>query len=274
MKRHLTLKSALVKLSIIIVGFFVSLGLAILLSEQEVSVSAPPISLDSTYIDKPAVLPELEDMNNPEKVEVRKLQLNPKRVLTVVGPVDSSIKRLIIQSNILDQEETSPIYMLIDSPGGSVLDGSALISAMKTLKSPVYTICVGMCASMAAMIHQEGTKRLMTESSILMFHPARGTSSGTLDLMQNELTLFKSIVYRMESRVSRRWKMDVDEYKQRTQNELWLTSWDALDKGVTDDIVYINVDVRELSKLNLEDSRIKNIPTSNINRKFYWIYEQ
>jgi ATP-dependent Clp protease protease subunit len=274
MKRHLTLKSVLVKLSIIVVGFFVSLGLAILLSEQEASVSAPPTSLDSTYIDKPAILPELEDINNPEKVEIHKLQLNPKRVLTVVGPVDSSIKRLIIQSNLLDQEETSPIYMLIDSPGGSVLDGSALISAMKTLKSPVYTICVGMCASMAAMIHQEGTKRLMTESSILMFHPASGTSSGTLDLMQNELTLFKSIVYRMESRVSRRWKMDVDEYKQRTQNELWLTSWDALDKGVTDDIVYINVDVRELSKLNLEDSRIKNIPTSNINCKFYWIYEQ
>lgn len=273
MKRNLTLKSVLIKLSIIVVGFFVSLGLAILLSEQEASVSAPPIPLDSTYIDKPMVLPELEDINNPEKIEVHRLQLNPKRVLTVVGPVDSSIKRLIIQSNLLDQEETSPIYMLIDSPGGSVLDGSALISAMKTLKSPVYTICVGMCASMAAMIHQEGTKRLMTESSVLMFHPASGTSSGTLDLMQNELTLFKSIVYRMESRVSRRWKMDVDEYKQRTQSGLWLTSWDALDRGVADDIVYLNVDVRELSKLNLEDSRIKNIHPSKVNRKFYWIYE-
>jgi ATP-dependent Clp protease protease subunit len=277
--RNVTTKTVLTQLAVIACVFTVVLVGLIQLSKCMYG-DIDPIKVKKedngdVYIDKPVSLPFDENISSPDKVVIHKLQINPKRVLVLAGEVNSSIKSLIIKANILDQEEVSPIYVIIDSPGGSVFDGSAFTSTLKTIKSPVYTICAGMCASMAAVIHQEGTKRFMTESSVLMFHPASGGAQGTLDLMQNELTFFKTIVYRMERRVSTRWKISMDEYKQITQNELWLTSWDALDRGITDDIVYLNVDIRGLVELAVEDKRLKNIPTpSKVSRKFYWIYNE
>ena len=277
--RNVTTKTVLTQLAVIASVFTVVLVGLIQLSKCMYG-DIDPIKVKkedngNVYIDKPISLPFDENVSSPNKVIVHRLQINPKRVLVITGEVNSSIKSLIIRSNILDQDEVSPIYIIIDSPGGSVLDGSAFISALKVLKSPVYTICTGMCASVAAVIHQEGSKRFMTESSILMFHPASSETQGTLELMQNELTLFKTIVHRLEHRVSSRWKISLDEYKQLSQNELWLTSWDALDRGVTDDIVYLNVDIRALVELEIENSKLKNIPTpAKVSRKFYWIYNE
>ena len=66
--------------------------------------------------------------------------------------------------------ERTPIKLFINSYGGSVYDGLALIDVIKNSKTPVHTICVGSCMSMALWIWLSGVKRLVGERATLMFH--------------------------------------------------------------------------------------------------------
>jgi ATP-dependent Clp protease protease subunit len=66
--------------------------------------------------------------------------------------------------------ERTPIKLFINSYGGSVYDGLALIDVIKNSKTPVHTICVGSCMSMALWIWLSGIKRLVGERATLMFH--------------------------------------------------------------------------------------------------------
>lgn len=66
--------------------------------------------------------------------------------------------------------ERLPIKLFINSYGGNVYDGLALIDIIKHSKTPVHTICIGSCMSMAFWIWLAGAKRLVGERSTLMFH--------------------------------------------------------------------------------------------------------
>lgn len=66
--------------------------------------------------------------------------------------------------------ERKPIQLFINSYGGSVYDGLALIDVIKRSKTPVHTVCIGSCMSMALWVWLSGAKRLVGESAKLMFH--------------------------------------------------------------------------------------------------------
>lgn len=63
-----------------------------------------------------------------------------------------------------------PIQLFINSYGGSVYDGLALIDVIKRSKTPVHTVCIGSCMSMALWVWLSGAKRFVGESATLMFH--------------------------------------------------------------------------------------------------------
>ncbi len=93
------------------------------------------------------------------------------------GSVGSIIKD-IFEINADDDEkeeiykgfERKPIRFFINSFGGSVYDGLALVDVIRHSKTPVHTICVGSCMSMAFWIWLSGATRLIGESATLMFH--------------------------------------------------------------------------------------------------------
>ena len=66
--------------------------------------------------------------------------------------------------------ERKPIQLFINSYGGSVYDGLALIDVIKRSKTPVHTVCIGSCMSMALWVWLSGAKRFVGESTTLMFH--------------------------------------------------------------------------------------------------------
>jgi len=66
--------------------------------------------------------------------------------------------------------ERKPIMLFLNTYGGSVYDGLALVDVVKQSKTPVYTICVGSCMSMGLWIWLAGKKRLVGSNSTLMFH--------------------------------------------------------------------------------------------------------
>lgn len=167
--------------------------------------------------------------------------LDSSRIILIAGP----IRDLSLQSNQLRnmaEQSDKPIYIAIDSPGGSVMGGTEFITAMKSVKAPVYTICMNLCASMAFIIHQYGTQRWVTDHSILMSHPASigGGMGGELDKVVSGLRVIQRYVEKHNVYIAKRVKMDYQEFKAHSSIEMWLMSDEALAKGFADKAVHVS----------------------------------
>ena len=108
-------------------------------------------------------------------------RLGVERILFLGQEVNDGIANsLVAQMLYLDSDDNSkPIYLYINSPGGSVTAGLAIYDTIKYVKSDVVTICVGLAASMGAFLLAAGTKgkRVALPHSRIMIHqPLGGTS--------------------------------------------------------------------------------------------------
>ena len=87
-----------------------------------------------------------------------------------------------------------PILIFINSFGGSVYDGLALVDVIKKSKTPVHTICIGSCMSMGLWIFMAGHKRFIGETATLMFHDISSFVGGKTEEVKQEL----NEMYRLE----------------------------------------------------------------------------
>ncbi len=147
---------------------------------------------------------------------------------------------------ILDLKPSDkPLWLLINSPGGSVLDGAALLSAMQASKRPINTVCMQICASMAAVIHQYGVKRYMNDRAILMFHDAAGGASGYVPHMKAQIDLIDHYFHKMDDYIAKRAGTDPELFKLKcgAQN-VWLDSDDAIEQHFSEGSVALHINGR------------------------------
>ena len=101
-----------------------------------------------------------------------------ERRLFINGEIDDEVIDTIVyhilnynrEDKDIRPEDRKPIILYINSPGGSVYSGYALISAMQCSKTPIYTVNQGMCASMAFLIFLAGKKRFSMQNSTFLMH--------------------------------------------------------------------------------------------------------
>jgi ATP-dependent Clp protease protease subunit len=174
--------------------------------------------------------------------KVVKQNVDKSRTLYLFGEVGFvNTQFLIAQLQVLNAKSSSPIYLLIDSPGGSVLDGGQLVSAMEVSKAPIYTVCTRICASMAAVIHSYGTKRLATDRSILMYHPASGGAQGQVPNMLSQINAINNYLDRMVSHIVSRSKLSRADFDKKVAYEIWDEAEVATKEGFNDTIVSLDV---------------------------------
>lgn len=184
---------------------------------------------------------------------VLKPSLNKNRVLYLNSQVDeSSVNPLIDAIKALNEKSSEPIWLLISSPGGSVLHGALLISEMEASKAPVNTVCTLLCASMAAMIHGHGANRYALDRAILMYHPASAGVSGQVKNMKNTLTTIDRYIEKMVTRVVSRSKIPADQFQKEVAYELWIDAEDAVERGLNDAIVNLSVTSNPQSAITFE----------------------
>jgi ATP-dependent Clp protease protease subunit len=103
-------------------------------------------------------------------------------VIFLGGPIDDHVANLVIAQLLFLQSEDSKkeIQLYINSGGGSVTAGMAIIDTMSYIKNPISTVCVGMAASMAAVILSCGDKgkRIALPNSEIMIHQPHGGAEG------------------------------------------------------------------------------------------------
>lgn len=184
---------------------------------------------------KPTLMPTL-----PTK-QVERLNIPASQTLYLLGPIMGPQDKLINELKTKAKENTD-LYLFIESPGGSVLDGAAVISAMEASSARVHTVCLSLCASMAFHIHQAGSTRLALDRSILMAHPASGGVQGTLEQMNSRLSTITRYVNKMDANAAGRAGIPFDTFKSMIVSELWLDAEDALAKHFLDSIVDVNTE--------------------------------
>lgn len=109
------------------------------------------------------------------------------RIVFLGTPINDDVANIIVaQLLFLDAEDPDrDIYMYINSPGGSVYAGLAIYDTMQHLRAPVGTYCIGMAASMAAILVGAGAKgkRMALPNSRIMIHqPSSGTQGTAADI--------------------------------------------------------------------------------------------
>ena len=147
----------------LLIGFLVGLGFAFALS-----FCLPSPRPDFTYttpVVKDNALPN--DISDSRPKSIRHIDLPASRTIYLYGEVNHDSAETTIQSLNSMESSNEPIYLVLNSPGGSVIDGASVVTAIEAAQGPVYTVCNQLCASMAAIIFEYGTKRYMLDRTFL-----------------------------------------------------------------------------------------------------------
>ena len=165
------------------------------------------------------------------------------RIVMVQGQVEDTMANAIVaQLLFLDaQDNKKDIYMYINTPGGSVSAGLAIVDTMNFIKSPVQTIVMGVAASMGTVIASSGTKgkRFMLPNAEYMIHqPMGGTGGGTqqTDMAIAAQHLLKTRE-RLESILAQNSGQSLDKIHTDAERDNWMTAEETLEYGFIDAIM-------------------------------------
>ncbi|MCP9941667.1 ATP-dependent Clp protease proteolytic subunit [Cyanobium sp. ATX 6E8] len=169
-------------------------------------------------------------------------RLGVERILFLGSEVNDAVANaLVAQMLYLDSEDNSkPIYLYINSPGGSVTAGLAIYDTMQYVKSDVVTICVGLAASMGAFLLGAGTKgkRLALPHSRIMIHqPLGGTSqrqASDIEIEAKEILRLKDMLNHSMADMT---GQSFEKIEKDTDRDYFLSAAEAKDYGLIDRVI-------------------------------------
>lgn len=132
-----------------------------------------------------------------------------------------------------DKYEREPIRLFINSFGGSVYDGMALVDTMLYSKTPVHTISLGSSMSIGLDIFMAGHKRFISQNTTLMYHEIGGRVYGQLEGMKLSLEEYERLGKIGDSFITSKTKVTqemLDDYKKR-KAEWYISSEEAIRLG-------------------------------------------
>ena len=161
------------------------------------------------------------------------------RNLFLYGEINSNTC-LHMQEQLLflnGEDESKEITMYINGPGGVISDGLGLIDIIKSIKAPVNTVCVGLAASMSALIFINGDRRYMLPNSQLMLHQPLGGAFGQasdIELLSAQILKTKANIHQMIANSS---ALDVKKIEKLTDRDCYIDANTALKYKLADEIL-------------------------------------
>lgn len=159
-----------------------------------------------------------------------------------VNHVSASL--VVAQLLFLESEDPEKeIYLYINSPGGSITDGMAIVDTMNYIKCPVCTICVGMAASMGAVLlasGEKGKRYALPNAEILIHQPLIG--GGGISGQATEIKIHADHMVRTREKLnkllSERTGQSIETIERDTERDNYMTAEQALEYGLIDEIFY------------------------------------
>ena len=176
------------------------------------------------------------------------------RIIFMGVPVDDYVAN-VIQAQLLFLESTDPkrdVQMFINSPGGSVLSGLGIYDTMQYVTPDVATICTGLAASMGAVLLAAGKsgKRTCLYHSRIMIHQPLGGMQGQVTEMEIYYKLVKEQQKSLYEILAHHTGQPYDKIERDCDRDNWMTSKDALEYGLVDEVLDRNNPLRAEKKKN------------------------
>ncbi len=165
------------------------------------------------------------------------------RIVFLGGGVDDEVANLIVAQMLFlsNEDPKADIHFYINSPGGSVSAGLAIFDTMQYLRCPVATYCVGMAASMGAVLllgGEKGKRFLLPSSRVLLHQPLLGGvmqgSATDLAIEAEEIVRLRKKLYEL---IVERTGKDMETVAKDCDRNKWLDAQEALEYGLADTIL-------------------------------------
>lgn len=149
--------------------------------------------------------------------------------------------------------KTYPIYLVLDSPGGSIDAGLSFIEYAKTIPN-LETITLFSASMAAGIVEALPGKRHIIETGVLMFHRARGGVDGQFEdgELESRLQFYKKVVRLMEVNNASRMSLSLDSYKAKVKDELWILGSEAVNLKAADSVVTVTCSQQLLNQSKIE----------------------
>lgn len=165
------------------------------------------------------------------------------RIVFLGEEVNDAVANSIV-AQLLHLESEDPdkdISLYINSPGGSITAGLAILDTMNFVKCDVSTICIGLCASMASVLLAGGAKGkryALPNSEVLIHQPMGGAQSGTQETdMAIIAEQMKKTRARMNKILADATGQSIDKIAKDTERDNWLDAFEAKKYGLVDEVL-------------------------------------
>ena len=162
------------------------------------------------------------------------------RIILLSGEIDDNLANIIVSELLyLDSLNHDDISLYINSPGGSITSGMAIMDTMNFIKSDVSTICLGMAASMGAFLLAAGTKgkRLALPNAEIMIHQPLGGAKGQATDIEIAAKHILRTKERLNAILAERTGQPIERIKEDTERDNYMSAQEALDYGLIDKII-------------------------------------
>jgi len=169
-------------------------------------------------------------------------RLLKERIIFVGGPIEDHMASVVVaQILFLDSEDPGkPVTLYINSPGGAVTAGLAIYDTMQLINSEVRTFCVGLAASMGAMLLLAGTKGkryALPNCRILIHQPMINSIGGQatdIDIHAREILRTRT---RLNELIAHHTGQPFERVEKDTDRDFWMSPEEARDYGLVDEVI-------------------------------------
>ncbi|HSZ80321.1 MAG TPA: ATP-dependent Clp protease proteolytic subunit [Chthoniobacterales bacterium] len=169
------------------------------------------------------------------------------RIVFIGTAIDDHVANLVVAQMLFLQMEDSKrdINLYINSPGGSVTAGLAIYDTMQYVTCDVATYCVGVAASMGAILLTAGTKgkRYALPNSDIMIHQVSGGAQGTASDVERTVEYMYKLKKRLISILAHHTGKTIEQIQTDSDRDYWITSQQAKEYGLVDEVVKSRKDV-------------------------------
>jgi len=190
----------------------------------------------------------IEQTGRGERVYDIYSRLLKDRIVFIGSPIDDHVANLVIaQLLFLEAEDAGKdIFLYINSPGGLVSSGLAIYDTIQYIKPDVQTICIGMAASMAALLlaaGQKGKRYALPHSRVMIHQPMGGVSGQAveIEIHAKEIMKLRDIINRI---LSKHTGQPMEKIEKDTDRNFFMSAEEAKKYGIIDEVIVSRKEIK------------------------------
>jgi ATP-dependent protease ClpP protease subunit len=154
-------------------------------------------------------------------------------LIRAVREADSSLRSEHLSRGMEGMPQT-PIWLHIHSYGGDLFAGFSVADQLAMIKTPIYSVIEGICASAATLISMSCVKRYILPSSFMLIHQLSGMKWGTHEQFKDEMTLQNKAMERLVEFYAAKASISADEIRNMLTRDYWMDAATSIQMGFVD----------------------------------------